>query len=968
MAEIDNLVINVEVTGNTNELHDIAILIEGIDKKTEKATSKMASFGASIKNILKSATFIQTMRYLGNAVNKSMEYTESLNLFNVAMGEYADEAKRYAEEVSQIMGIDPAQWMKAQGTFNILATGFGVTADKAAIMSKNLTQLGYDISSFYNINVQDAMLKLQSGMAGELEPLRRLGYDLSVARLQEEAYALGIDKKITKMNQAEKSMLRYHAIMSQVTQVQGDMARTLESPANQTRILKAQIDQLNRAIGNIFIPLLNKMLPYLIAMAQMAREAAESIDLFFGFTLPEVDYSSASASVGDIATDLDDANSSAKELKRTLMGFDEINRLTDDKSGSGAGAGGGVGFDMDLLEYDFLGDRLAKDLDDVKEKMETIAKVASVIAGVLAVWKIKSSLIPSIKNVINGLDKVSQIAAGIGLIVIGISLAYSSGKSMGYNDAKGVQQELKDSILAMLGIIATGIGGGLVGGALLGTVGAGIGAVIGLTVGVLFTFKGYSDGMVQAAEEAYQLTDNYKVMANVISESNGIIERSQTGIDNLAKGLDNLADIDVSVGAARNLADEIYALSENSNKSAYEMELMRVKVDALNNMGLEGLKLSIDETTGTVIETKDSIYGVIDALEEQAKMVALQDMLTQAYKDQYQAQYDMEIATRKNNAAWEEYNSAYQDYMAMTADASWYQKNFNKDILEAEARLNKASDAVDTSTVALDNATLAYDSQSDAISYFSEQLANANNAASDWASQATASKDTTIAEMTDYGRNIVSAFDAGAKQVGESSDHISFWSSLWDSIKNFVKDAFGIHSPSTVFTEFGENTIQGFWNGAKNIWQDMETWWSNLELPSFKVKKPHIEWTTKDLPASDWKYKILSALGIPTQIPKLNVEWYASGGTNIPSGQLFVAREAGAEMVGAIGRKTTVANNQQIVDGIYKGVYQAMRDAGGNNGGQRIVVMLPNGDVLGETFVDWHNGVVKQTGNTPLLV
>ena len=968
MAEIDKLVINVEVTGDTKELGDIALLIEGIDKKTEKATSKMASFGASIKNMLKSAAFIQTTRYLGNAVNKSMEYTESLNLFTVAMGDYADEAKKYAENVSEVMGIDPAEWLKAQGTFNILATGFGVAADKAAIMSKNLTQLGYDISSFYNINVQDAMLKLQSGMAGELEPLRRLGYDLSVARLQEEAYALGIEKKITAMNQAEKSMLRYHAIMSQVTQVQGDMARTLESPANQTRILKAQIDQLNRAIGNIFIPLLNKMLPYLIAMAQVAREAAESIALFFGFSLPEVDYSSASASVGDIATDLDDANSSAKELKRTLMGFDEINRLTDDKSGSGAGAGGGVGFDIDPLQYDFLGDRLAKDLDDVKEKMETIAKVASVIAGVLAVWKIKSSLIPSIKNVINGLDKVSQIAAGIGLIVIGISLAYSSGKSMGYNDAKGVQQELKDSILSMLGIIATGIGGGLVGGALAGTVGAGVGAVIGLVVGVLFTFKGYSDGMVQAAEEAYQLTDNYKVMANVISESNGIIERSQTGIDNLAKGLDRLADIDVSVGAARNLADEIYALSENSNKSAYEMELMRVKVDALNNMGLEGLKLSIDETTGTVIETKDSIYGVIDALEEQSKMVALQDMLTQAYKDQYQAQYDMEIATRKNNAAWEEYNKAYQTYMSMTADASWYQKNFNKDILEAEARLNKASDAVDTSTVALDNATLAYDSQSDAISYFSEQLANANNAASDWASPATASKDTTIAEMTDYGRNIVSAFDAGAKQVGESSDHISFWSSLWDSIKNFVKDAFGIHSPSTVFTEFGENTIQGFWNGAENIWQDMKTWWSNLELPSFKVKKPHIEWTTKDLPASDWKYKILSALGIPTQIPKLNVEWYASGGTNIPSGQLFVAREAGAEMVGAIGRKTTVANNQQIVDGIYKGVYQAMRDAGGNNGGQRIVVMLPNGDVLGETFVDWHNGVVKQTGNTPLLV
>ena len=381
MAEIDNLVINVKVEGDTDKLSGLADGIESVDKKAKKSTTSLASFGKSIKTVLQGAAFKQTIGYLAKAINKSMEYTESLNLFTVAMGDYADEAKRYAEEVSQVMGIDPAEWLKAQGTFNILATGFGVTADKAAIMSKNLTQLGYDLSSFYNISVSDAMTKLQSGMAGELEPLRRLGYDLSVARLQEEAYALGIDKKITKMNQAEKSMLRYHAIMSQVTEVQGDMARTLESPANQTRILKAQIDQLNRSIGNIFIPLLNKMLPYLIAMAEMAREAAESIALFFGFTLPEVDYSSASASVGDIATDLDDANSSAKELKRTLMGFDEINRLNADTD-KDSSAGGGVGFDMDLLEYDFLGDAIKSDTERIKQELKTaLTEITAIVSG-----------------------------------------------------------------------------------------------------------------------------------------------------------------------------------------------------------------------------------------------------------------------------------------------------------------------------------------------------------------------------------------------------------------------------------------------------------------------------------------------------------------------------------------------------------------------------------------------------------
>jgi hypothetical protein len=128
-------------------------------------------------------------------------------------------------------------------------------------MSKNLTQLGYDISSFFNISYEDAMQKLQSGVSGELEPLRRLGYDLSQARLQAVALSLGIDRSVNSMTQAEKAQLRYYAIMTQVTTAQGDMARTLEAPANQLRILKAQATQAARALGNVFIPALNAILP-----------------------------------------------------------------------------------------------------------------------------------------------------------------------------------------------------------------------------------------------------------------------------------------------------------------------------------------------------------------------------------------------------------------------------------------------------------------------------------------------------------------------------------------------------------------------------------------------------------------------------------------------------------------------------------------------------------------------------------
>lgn len=247
-------------------------------------------------------------RTIASWINQSNQYIEDLNLFNASMGQYAEEAQKYTEAVSEALGIDPGEFMRNQGTFNTIISGFGVASDKAYLMSKNLTQLGYDIASFFNISFEDAMQKLQSGISGELEPLRRLGYDLSVARLQEEALALGIDKKVSAMTQAEKSQLRYYAIMTQVTTAQGDMARTLNAPANQLRVLQAQVTQCARALGNIFIPALNAVLPYAIALAKVIRLVANSIANFFGFKLPEVDYSSITAgasAMGDLANNAD---------------------------------------------------------------------------------------------------------------------------------------------------------------------------------------------------------------------------------------------------------------------------------------------------------------------------------------------------------------------------------------------------------------------------------------------------------------------------------------------------------------------------------------------------------------------------------------------------------------------------------------------------------------------------------------
>ena len=401
-----------------------------ISQENNKAANSYMNLYAKIKMAM---GVVRTgARVIASWITQSNQYIEDLNLFTASMGKYAEEAQNYAEAVSEALGIDPGEFMRSQGVFNTIISGFGVASDKAYLMSKNLTQLGYDISSFFNISFEDAMQKLQSGISGELEPLRRLGYDLSVARLQEEALALGIEKKVSAMTQAEKSQLRYYAIMTQVTTAQGDMARTLNAPANQLRVLQAQVTQCARALGNIFIPALNAVLPYAIALAKIVRMLANSIASLFGFKLPEVDYSGISAgasAVGDLADNagnasdgLGKAGKAAKKLKNALLGIDELNVLSKDDSSSGSGSGSGAGIGggdlgIDLPTYDFLGDAITSKVDEIVQMIkDAMWEITAVISGFLLA--IGTILVVTGANIPLGLGLMAVGAVGLAASVM----------------------------------------------------------------------------------------------------------------------------------------------------------------------------------------------------------------------------------------------------------------------------------------------------------------------------------------------------------------------------------------------------------------------------------------------------------------------------------------------------------------------------------------------------------------------
>jgi hypothetical protein len=452
-----------------DQCNRVATAITPLATQMEKVAAGFSAFPAKIQRLLKGNTNLAASNtvlgksyvnlaakisaaYIGlksitsviaGWITASNSYIENLNLFNVSMGQYAEEARNYAEQVGEVMGINPGEWMRNQGVFMTITEGFGVASDRAYTMSKNLTQLTYDLASFFNISTADAFQKLESGISGELEPLRRLGYDLSVARLQQEAYNLGIDKSVMSMTQAEKAELRYYAIMTQVTNAQGDMARTLEAPANQLRILQAQVEQATRALGNLFLPVLKAILPYAIALAKAIRMVAEIIAGFFGVSIPEFDMGAdaiggVASGAGEAADGLGDASKKAKELKSALLGIDELNVISppDDSASGGAGGAGGIGgggLGFDLPTYDFIADAVNEQVDKIMAKIQPFLdwvreNISEILAGVVAIgaaflaWRIAKGVQDFLRwlSTMKGFNITGSIAfkiAGLGLFL-----------------------------------------------------------------------------------------------------------------------------------------------------------------------------------------------------------------------------------------------------------------------------------------------------------------------------------------------------------------------------------------------------------------------------------------------------------------------------------------------------------------------------------------------------------------------
>lgn len=376
------------------------------EKQRKSYLSLSNQMNGFMRNMAKLVSLKAIADYLGNAVAKFNDFYEATDLFHNAMGNLSGEADTLISKMQGLLGVDPTKAMTYMATIQSLGTSFGLTSDKAYVLSKNLTQLAYDEGSYWNKNVAETFTAMSSAISGEIEPIRRLGIDLTQARLQQELLALGFNKQVSSLSQADKAVLRYISIMKQTANIQGNLAQTIQSPANQIKILKAQLDMLAKSVGSLLYPAMKSILPPLIAAVQLIREFVEWVAKLMGVKVVFTDFTKSADSVGGIGDAMDDTADStkkaAKALKDYTMGFDELNIIdpTQGSSGSGGGASAGnILGDVDLSGYDMFKDYVGNSVDEIRAKLEKLAPLIAGIAAGFATWAIGSALMDALSTI-----------------------------------------------------------------------------------------------------------------------------------------------------------------------------------------------------------------------------------------------------------------------------------------------------------------------------------------------------------------------------------------------------------------------------------------------------------------------------------------------------------------------------------------------------------------------------------------
>lgn len=475
--------LSATVIDTSKSAQSLADRFQGVVNKVETLGGLTIVF-ASIKSLMDNITELET---------KSINYSEELNLFNVVFGniekngvttfsEIGKKATEFQAKMQNNFGTSRTESMEYQALYQEMANQQGIADQYANIMSENTTKLTYDLSSLFNKNQDEVAEELRAGIyAGQTKPLRALGLDVTETSLKsvlEDLKATNSELKdlnVATMSQGEKQILRYIAVLQQSKKAWGDYANTIESPANQLKMLKDQLEELAVAIGNLFVGAFQKSLVTLNAIVMTVKGLVMALGTLFGIT--PSDYNTSIATTSDYYDDEADsvgkATSAVKELKRETLSFDQIHNLTTPTSSGSSGGSGSTnnGISQALLDslkgynnkLNETTSKARKIADNMLEWLGITKQVNSATGEIT--YKFKSG-ITNIKIIgvaiasLIGLKLVSWISSGI----IGFNKMFSTttkaGEAISVLTGKAVTTtKTFSTMLPIMGKVTLGLGG-----------------------------------------------------------------------------------------------------------------------------------------------------------------------------------------------------------------------------------------------------------------------------------------------------------------------------------------------------------------------------------------------------------------------------------------------------------------------------------------------------------------------------
>lgn len=1082
---------------------------------------------------------IRGINRLWGSIKSAMDYVEVYNYFDSAFGQVAERAvanwqdagyesaqayydsfgKRASELTAQMtgytvgsdgvltatgtesLGLNVTKLMNYQSVFAQMSSSMGATSENALRLSRLMTELGADLASVKNMEFEEVWGNMASGIVGMSRAVDKYGINIRNAALQEKLANLGIDANITKLSQDEKALLRMIVMLESTQYAWGDLANTVTQPANQLRLLQASFANLSRTIGNLFLPIIAKVLPYLNALTIAVTRVVQSIVNLLGFS--GFDWGSGGSSLVDVSDYMDDiydtteaATDAAQEYQKTVMGFDEINKLSAANSGTSASAGGLSPDSLAKLQQAFndiadqyqarwdaafegmenraqkMADRIEKTLQPIKDLAKHLYEgdfyaagqdVNHIVTGIYdtfsdAIEKVNwRELGHNIGEFLRGLDWLDILKSALRLrfdiwkaiietwsgsfqaapletslltlfmlcnftpvgsyiakkIIAAMGVELASGSSAA--GLSGIIKALFTKAFADAGV--TGLGGFLT--ADIGTLlASGSFATIGLTVGTAIiggigaAFAGWNIGTAlyewisgeEAESFAYTMKylfespiESLNHLPEAFGEALSMMSNKLIGEGSwLHKTFMKVLGLDEDEEGNKKLVITVEMVTKEAKEALEELEgaveEAKQKIQSASSSSRDDIK-GAEEALNSAIKKQKELnreFSTVSGNYSKAKntldkyIKSMTGLTTEQFKQKYSANSLSEIYTVLSNLTSVEVSEqaklaeelGYTDAELQALDNTY--NNYQQRVNEANNQVVEQANNLKNLVIEFNRTGQgAYQFSSDAIlamTNVNETFKGAFNdmvrASSDGSNAISNSyrnsmnklRADTVSSFTELRNNIIN-YSTSAGQEGGNNLYTRFntqVSNLPIAAQNAFAGIVGrVNAGQIGYTEgeaLANQLINGFNSNAGRIQNTMR---SVINKGLYADAKISI--TPENVSTNIFSKGYGLSLGSIKVTPKAN-------GGYVDPGQLFLARESGPEMVGSIGGRTAVANNDQITSAIASAVapavYNAVVQAMSNSRSNVVVNLVGDAEGLFNAVVEQDNNYQRRTGSS----